>query len=241
MTYARTRAVSSCGYGIAGHAAVAHLCQPQITLDCCAANKSTHEVNGAILASRGIYSSAVSGEGIACCEVQASGGPRVRGVWRVAGKSGVRILRQVSQHTCKRNGVAEQRTWMLVSAFSRSALGSGVGAFPTFWREFNELFTLPPGVGVWDWGPPRVFSISREPDPLTAGGGCPWPPDEVMSRVAGGSALLACCLLFLPKRKDMAAAVVLRRRWCSSGRGLSRTHSAWDADWEREGGLARVK
>lgn len=53
--------------------------------------------------------------------------------------------------------------------------------------------------------------------------------------------MLACCLLFLPKRKDMAAAVVLLRRWCSSGRGLSRTHSAWDADWEREGGLARVK
>jgi hypothetical protein len=46
---------------------------------------------------------------------------------------------------------------------------------------------------------------------------------------------LACCLLFLPKRNDMAAAMVLRGRWSSSGRGLSRTHSAWDRDGgERE-------
>lgn len=125
---------------------------------------------------------------------------------------------------------------MLVSAFSRRALGSGVGAFAGFWRELNELFTLVPGVGVWDGGPPRGFSSSREPVPLTAGGGWPGPCDEVISRVAGGS-VFDCCLLFLPKRKDMAAAVV-RGRWCWSGRGLSRTHSAWETETETEGGEA---
>lgn len=125
---------------------------------------------------------------------------------------------------------------MLVSAFSRRALGSGVGAFAGFWRELNELFTLVPGVGVWDGGPPRGFSSSREPVPLTAGGGWPGPCDEVISLVAGGS-VFDCCLLFLPKRKDMAAAVV-RGRWCWSGRGLSRTHSAWETETETEGGEA---
>jgi hypothetical protein len=129
------------------------------------------------------------------------------------------------------------RTWMLVSVFSRSALGSGVGALAGFWSELNELFTLPPGVDVWDEGPPRGFSTSREAAPLTAGGGWPGPCDEVISRVAGGSALDGC-LLFLPKRKDMAtaaAAAAVRGGWCNSGRGLSRTHSAWDRDGgERE-------
>jgi hypothetical protein len=94
---ARTRAVSGGRNGVAGHAAVAHLGQPQVALDRRAAHQSPHEVDGTILGSRGIDSGAVSREGITCGEVQASGGPGVGRVWRVAGKSGVRVLWQSAQ------------------------------------------------------------------------------------------------------------------------------------------------
>jgi hypothetical protein len=122
--------------------------------------------------------------------------------------------------------LATGRTWAFGSVFSRRAFGSGVGAFPGVWRELKELFTLPPGVGVWLCGP-RVFSTSRVPIPFTAAGGWPWPFAEVMSLVAGGSAL-AGCLLFLPKRKDMTSTALLRGRRCNGSGGLSRTHSGCD-------------
>jgi hypothetical protein len=134
-------------------------------------------------------------------------------------------------------------TWAFVSGFSRRAFGSGVVAVAWFWRELNELFTLPPGVDVCDCGcvcdcdcgcgcgPGRGFSGSRGPPPLRAGGGCPWPFDDVISRVAGGSVLACCCccLFFLPKRKDMARVALWRGRWGGSC-GRSNTHSACDTD-----------
>lgn len=133
----------------------------------------------------------------------------------------------------------EYCTWTLGSGRSRSALGSGVVAFPWFCRELNELFTLPPGVEVWVWGPGRLFSTSRRAPPLAAAGaGAAGPCDEVISLVAGGSAFV-CCLFFLPKRKDMApiqASEQCTGRWCQSS-----THSAGDGSGVRPSGSCARK
>lgn len=106
----------------------------------------------------------------------------------------------------------EKRTWKSDSALSRNVLGSGLAVFAGF-SELRELFTLAPGVGVWDvCGAPRGFSGSRAPAPFAVGICEPGPADDEISLVAGGSALGGCCLFFLPKRNDMATGVRWLRR-----------------------------
>lgn len=91
------------------------------------------------------------------------------------------------------------------SDLSRSVLGSGLAVVAGFWREFSELLTLLPGVGVCVVGPPRAFSGSLPESPLAVGIKEPCPCDEDISRVAAGSAVFWCFFDF-PNKNDMAGS-----------------------------------